>query len=122
MLGRVLLGILFLVAGSLHFVIPQTYARIVPDYLPNPLALVYVSGFFEILGGVGLLAPEELLGVPVRRIAAWGLIALLIAVFPANLYMVTDHDKFANMPLWAAWLRLPVQLPLIWWAWLYTRQ
>jgi uncharacterized membrane protein len=122
MLGRILLGILFLVAGSLHFLIPQTYVRIVPDYLPAPLALVYISGFFEMLGGAGLLVPPEFLGVPVRRIAAWGLVALLIAVFPANLYMVTDHDKFSNVPLWAAWLRLPVQLPLIWWAWFYTRQ
>ena len=121
MLGRVLLGVLFLVAGSLHFIMTQTYVRIVPDYLPAHLALVYVSGFFEILGGAGLLGPEELLGLPVRKIAAWGLVALLIAVVPANLYMVTDHNKFTDMPLWAAWLRLPVQLPLIWWAWLYSR-
>jgi uncharacterized membrane protein len=61
------------------------------------------------------------LGFPARKVAAWGLVALLIAVMPANIYMVTDHEKFATIPLWALWLRLPLQLPLMWWAWLYSR-
>ncbi len=122
MAGRITLALLFLFAGSLHFAMPQAYARIVPPYLPAHLELVYVSGFFEMLGGAGLLAPAEVLGFPVRRVAAWGLIALLIAVMPANIYMVTDHANFAGIPLWALWLRLPLQLPLIWWAWLYSRK
>ena len=120
-ISRIILGVVFLSAGALHFTMPQFYARIVPPYLPAHLQLVYVSGFFEMLGGLGLLMPGELLGVPVRKIAAWGLVALLIAVMPANIYMVTDHEKFATIPLWALWLRLPLQLPLIWWAWLYSR-
>lgn len=120
-IGRIVLGLLFVLAGSLHFVMPQFYIKIVPTYLPAHLQLVYVSGFFEMLGGLGLLLPPELLGLPVRKVAAWGLLALLIAVMPANIYMVTDHEKFASIPLWAVWARLPLQLPLIWWAWLYTR-
>lgn len=121
MLARVLLALLFVVAGSLHFIIPQTYVRIMPPYLPAHLQLVYISGFFEMLGGLALLAPADSLGLPARRFAAWGLIALLIAVMPANIYMAFDHARFANIPLWALWLRLPLQLPLIWWTWLYTR-
>ena len=65
--------------GVLHFVRPKAFVRIVPKFLPTPLALVYISGFFEILGGVGLLIPET------RTWAAWGLIALYVAVFPANI-------------------------------------
>jgi len=118
---RLVLAVLFLAAGVLHFVVPQVYVKIMPPYLPAHLQLVYLSGFFEMLGGLGLLAPESLLGLPARRIAAWGLVALLIAVMPANIYMVTDHDKFASIPLWALWVRLPLQLPLIWWCWLYAR-
>lgn len=121
MVGRIILGMLFVLAGCLHFFMPQFYMRIVPPYLPAHLQLVYISGFFETLGGIGLLLPRELLGIPVRKAAAWGLVALLIAVMPANIYMVTDHGKFAMIPLWALWLRLPLQLPLICWAWLYTR-
>jgi uncharacterized membrane protein len=121
MAGRIILAVLFILAGSLHFIIPRTYIGIMPPYLPAHTQLVYTSGVFEILGGLGLLAPMSLSGFPARQFAAWGLIALLIAVMPANIYMVTDHEKFATIPLWALWLRLPLQLPLIWWAWLYTR-
>ena len=84
-----------------------------PPYLPRPLALVYVSGVFEVLGGVGVLLPRY------RKAAGWGLIALLVAVFPANLYMVTASELFTpqGIPLWALWARLPLQLVLI--AWVY---
>jgi uncharacterized membrane protein len=73
---------------------------------------VYVSGVVEILCGVGLLY------APTRRVAAWGMVALLIAVFPANLYMAMAG---IDGPQWMLWLRLPLQVPLIWWAWSYTR-
>ncbi len=79
------LAIAMIWVGVLHFVRPKPFVRIVPKYLPAPLALVYISGFFEILGGVGLLIPAT------RVYAAWGLIALYIAVFPANIYMLTDN-------------------------------
>jgi uncharacterized membrane protein len=116
-IGRILMGTLYMTAGVMHFVVTRRYAAIVPDYLPAHDALVRVSGVAEVLGGIGVLVP-----VPaVRRTAAWGLILLLIAVMPANIYMVTDHAKFAGIPLWVGLVRLPLQLPLIYWAWLYTR-
>lgn len=121
MTARLLLGIIFIAAGSLHFIIPKTYLAIMPPYLPAHLLLVRFSGASEILGGIGLLAPGNFRGLPTRSLAAWGLITLLIAVMPANIYMVTEHERFAFIPMWALWLRLPLQLPLIWWCWLYTR-
>jgi uncharacterized membrane protein len=115
-IGRIILAIFFIVTGSLHFFLPQTYLKIVPPSLPVPLIIVQISGAAEILSGLGLILSST------RRAAAWGLVALLIAVLPANIYMVIDHPKFASIPLWALWLRLPLQLPLIYWAWLYTRR
>ena len=105
------------VAGMLHFLFPRGYARIVPKQLPSPKALVYLSGVAEIAGGVGLLVP------PVSRAAAWGLIALFVAVFPANVYMAVNRIGFSSKPppTWTLWARLPLQIPLIYWAWLYTR-
>ena len=116
MIGRIVLAVLFVVAGSIHFLIPQTYLNIMPPSLPEPFALVYISGAAEILGGIGLLSPVT------RAFAAWGLVALLIAVLPANVHMAVDHARFASIPLWVLWLRIPLQLPLIYWAWLYTRR
>ena len=114
-IGRYLFAALFVVAGILHFVFTPVYVRIMPGYLPAPEMLVWVSGAAEIAGGLGLLWP------PTRVAAAWGLVVLLIAVFPANLTMVMEPGRFPSVPLWAAWLRLPLQLPMIYWAWLYTR-
>ncbi|ADW70031.1 DoxX family protein [Granulicella tundricola MP5ACTX9] len=114
-IGRVILAVVFVVAGVLHFVLTPVYVRIVPGYLPSPVLLVHISGICEVLGGIGLLVPR------VSRVAAWGLVALLVAVFPANVTMVLDTGRFPGIPLWAAWVRLPLQLPLIWWAWIYTR-
>ena len=114
--GRLLLGVLFLLAGVMHFVVPGAYVRIVPEWLPSPRLIVLVSGVFEVLGGVGVLVPST------RRFAAWGLIALLVAVLPANVQMALDHaTKWRSIPGWILWARLPLQLPLIWWAWVYTR-
>jgi uncharacterized membrane protein len=117
MLFRLLLAILFIAAGTLHFLIPQTYVRIMPPYIPAHLLLVHISGACEILGGLGLVFSP-----PIRSLAAWGLVALLITVMPANIYMATDHASYPSIPAWALYLRLPLQLPLIWWAWLYTRR
>jgi uncharacterized membrane protein len=115
--ARLIMGALYILAGILHFAATRRYMTIVPPYLPIRRTLVILSGFAEIVGGLGILNPVPI----VQRIAAWGLVALLIAVMPANIYMVTDHEKFRGIPLWALWLRLPLQLPLIYWAWLYTR-
>ncbi len=104
-------------AGLLHFLTPEPYLGMMPAMLPAPLALVYISGVAEIAGGLGLILPAT------RRLAAWGLIALYIAVFPANLNMAL-HDLplgTTNVPTWALWARLPLQLVLIAWAYRYTR-
>jgi uncharacterized membrane protein len=111
------MGILYVAAGTLHFLITRRYMAITPPYLPAHRALVLISGAAEIAGGLGVLAPVPIL----RRAAAWGLVALLIAVFPANLYMVTGHANFPDIPAFVGWVRLPLQIPLIYWAWRYTR-
>jgi uncharacterized membrane protein len=100
---------IFIAAGAAHFVSPDMFVRIVPPYLPAPLTLVYVSGLFEILGGVGVLVPS------VRVYAGWGLILLLIAVFPANIHMALNPGDFSEIPAWTLWLRLPLQFGLIGW-------
>jgi len=107
----VLLSLLFIAAGINHFVTPDMYVKIMPEYLPWPLALVYVSGFFEVLGGVGVAIPR------LRRAAGWGLIALLVAVFPANVHMMIHANQFPNIPFWALVARLPLQGLLIAWIW-----
>jgi uncharacterized membrane protein len=113
-IALVLASIFYIFAGVMHFVRPDMYLKIMPPYIPSHRAMVEVSGFFEILGGIGLLMR------PTRRAAAWGLIALLIAVFPANLYMATNPVEAgaASIAPWLRWGRLPIQALLIWWlAW-----
>ncbi len=104
--------------GIAHFVRPQPFVDIVPPYLPAPLTLVYLSGLFEVLGGLGLLHAST------RRAAAWGLIALYVAVFPANIHMAI-HEVVPTgttpLPGWALWARLPLQLVFVAWAHRYTR-
>ena len=107
---RLLLALLFVAAGVWHFVRPAGYLRIMPPALPAPLLLVYLSGLAEVAGGLGLLLPAT------RRWAGWGLLALLLAVFPANVYMALIHGQL-GIPGWVAWGRLPLQLPLLWWVW-----
>ncbi len=116
-LGRYLLAVLFIVAGSLHLIFPEPYIRIMPPFLPAPRLLVTISGIAEIAGGAGLLIPYF------ERVAAYGLVLLLLAVFPANIYMAVVHVQFRGLlgKSWAQWLRLPLQVPLIWWALQYTK-
>jgi uncharacterized membrane protein len=106
---RVLLAVAMVSVGVLHFARPGGFVSIVPSYLPAPLTLVLVSGFFEALGGVGLLVPR------VRRAASYGLVALYIAVFPANVNMAVHHLPFGDSPTpeWLLLLRLPLQIVLI---------
>ena len=106
---------LYITAGAAHFFLTRTYESIMPDYLPAHHELVLISGAAEIAGGIGILIPQT------RRFAAWGLVILLIAVMPANIWMAQHPERYPGIPLWVLWLRLPLQLPLIWWAWLYTR-
>ena len=106
---RWLLGLCFVAAGLNHFIAPRFYLPIMPPALPWPLALIYVSGVAEILGGIGVLIPS------MRKLAGWGLIALLIAIFPANLY-AAFHGA-GSIPPWILWARLPFQVVFI--AWVY---
>lgn len=120
--AQLALAVVMIAAGILHFTHDEIFVSMVPDYLPRPLALVYLSGIAEAALGALLLVERT------RRLAAWGLIALFIAVFPANLHWALHPDlQIAGAPDFkpgavALWLRLPLQLVLIGWAWLYTRE
>ncbi len=101
---RRLAGPFFVFAGAMHFVIPKTYQRIMPPYVPAPEAMVYASGVAEIAGGAGLMTRR-------RRLAGWWLIATLVAIFPANLHMAMHPDQYSEVPGGAVslWARLPFQ-------------
>ena len=108
---RVALALFFISTGILHLIVPGRYRAIMPPYLPAPALLVAVSGLAEILGGCGLLVPR------VRRVAGWGLVLLLVAVFPANVEMLRLYTS-RGVVWWGEallWARLPFQLVLIWW-------
>lgn len=106
--GIWLVGIFFIVAGVFHFVRPAPYVAMMPPWLPQPGLLVAVSGLAEIAGGGGVLIGRF------RRMAAWGLIALLLAVFPANLHSALHGWPGTEFPRWVLWLRLPFQVLFIW--------
>jgi uncharacterized membrane protein len=111
--GRWIFGLLFILAGVGHFVSPQTYLKIMPPYLPMHRELVLLSGVFEVALGGMLLIPRW------SRLAAWGLIALLVAVFPANIFLY-QHQELLPLPPIVHLLRLPMQGLLILWAYAYT--
>jgi uncharacterized membrane protein len=110
-----LLGVLFMLAGVNHFVRPDFYAKIMPPYLPWHLALVYLSGLLEVALGGLVLIPKY------TAPAAWGLIALLVAVFPANLHMALNAQLYPEFSPAVLWVRLPLQGVLIAWASWFTR-
>lgn len=109
---RLVLAAAMVTIGILHFTNPDPFAKIVPAFLPAPFVLVYLSGIAEIAGGAGLLVPAT------RRAAGMGLIALYVAVFPANINMAVNQLQLGNdpVPSWALWLRLPFQIVFIAWA------
>ena len=105
--GFAVVILLFFVGSIAHFVATETEMKIVPPYIPWPRAAVLVSGVFELLGAMGLL------WLPTRRAAGIGLFLLTIAVTPCHIYMLQRPDLFAAIPLWALWLRLPIQVALL---------
>ena len=115
-LSRYLLGMLFIAAGINHFWHKAFYLAMMPPYLPYPLELVYISGIAET--GLGML----LLFGRWQVLAGWGIIALCIAVFPANLHMALNPELFPQFSPQGLWLRLPLQVVAIWWALWYTRR
>ncbi|HET8910443.1 MAG TPA: DoxX family membrane protein [Ktedonobacteraceae bacterium] len=106
---RVIVGILFILASTMHFT-SDVELKIIPAFLPWRPAALYITGVFELLGGIGLLIPRF------KRPAAWGLVALLIAIFPANIYQAVMNIQlggFLNTRLYQ-WGRLPFQGVFIW--------
>ena len=113
----VLLGLaaFFINVGIDHFINPDFYLSIMPPAFPLHLEAVYISGLFEVLGGLGVLIPRF------RKFSGWGLIALLIAVYPANIYMALTPEAFPDVPLSALYIRLVFQFIFFYWAYLVTR-
>lgn len=111
-----LMALIYLLAGVNHFIHPGTYLKIMPPWMPYPEQLVFISGVFEI--ALALL----LLPAATRRVAAWGIIILLIAVFPANIQMSINYYRENNPNFWITLLRLPLQFVLIWWAYGFTKR
>ena len=108
-----LMGALYVLAGINHFVHPEFYLKMLVGFLPYPVELNVISGVAEMICGAGIMTPVT------RKFAAWGLIFLLIAIFPANINMAIHHEQW-NFPVIALYGRLPLQLVLIWWAYQYT--
>lgn len=108
---RVLLATLFLFAGSVHLTNPALFLPIMPPWIPSHLFCIEASGVFELLGGIGLLIPAR----QAQFITGWGLVLLLVAVFPANIYMAAAHIQVHGFPpkSWMSWARLPLQPLLI---------
>jgi uncharacterized membrane protein len=111
---------LFTVAGALHFVIPRSYEAMMPPYLPAHREAVAISGVAEIVGGLAMASPRT------QRFARWWLLALLAAVFPANVHMALSPEQVRGLdtrkvPRWALWARLPLQPLCMLWVWRATR-
>jgi uncharacterized membrane protein len=108
---RLLLTALFLLAGTVHLRAPELFMPVMPPWIPFHRACILISGVCEILGGVGLLVPFR----SVQLVSGWGLTLLLVAVFPANIYMAAAHIKVHGFPsrAWMGWARLPLQPLLI---------
>ena len=114
-ISKYLLAAIFTLGGINHFVMTDLYLRIMPPYLPAHLLLVYLSGFLEIGFGIALLMPKF------SRRAAWGIILLLIAVFPANVYMAMNTNLFPDLNPLLLYMRLPLQFVLIAWIYWHTK-
>ncbi|MCW3029321.1 MAG: hypothetical protein JWN81_2532 [Solirubrobacterales bacterium] len=116
-LSRGLLAAFFVGSGVNHFAMPRAYEQIVPPRLQGDAKrVVAVSGVAEIVGGLAVLPSRT------RRLAGPGLVALLAAIFPANLYMARSPERFRKIPRWALYGRLPLQPMMMWWAWRATRR
>lgn len=114
-LALLVLSAFFVLGGANHFLNPDFYVAMMPPYLPAHPALVSVSGVFEMLGGIGVLVPN------VRARAGWGLVLLLVAVFPANLHMALNPELFPDFSSVALYARLPFQALFVAWAYWATR-
>lgn len=112
--GIYIMGTLYVLAGINHFLNPQVYVRMMPGFLPRHEALVWLSGIAEVVLGVGVMIPQT------QRPAAWGLICMLVAVFPANVNMAL-HPEAWGINAWVLYARLPLHLLFIYWAYRCTK-
>lgn len=111
--GLIIMAVMYMLAGVLHFIFPKSYLRITPLFLPYRLLLVYASGLLEIFSGIGLLFEET------RNLSIYVIIAFLILFLLVHINMLRNDKTRAGFPVWALILRIPVQFVLIWWAWQY---
>ena len=109
------LALFFIYFGIDHFINPEFYLSIMPPAFPLHAEAVYISGFFVLLGGISVLI------APLRKIAGWGLVALLISVYPANIYMAITPEAFPEISIELLYFRLPLQFLFIYWAYSVTR-
>lgn len=109
-----LMAALYIIAGLNHFRKPGMYLKIIPPFIPNPKLINVLSGFAEIVFGILLIIPVT------SHFGAWGIIAILIAVFPSNIYMYQNKKASFGLPKWILLIRLPIQIVLIFWAYQYT--
>ena len=107
---------LYVAGGVAHFALTRAYLPIMPTHYSDPAAWVRFTGAAEIAGGVGLLIPLT------RRAAAWGIVIMLVGYFDVHVYMLQNSGRFASIPRWALEARIPLQLVLIAWAYVYTRR
>lgn len=114
MMGLHIMMAFYITAGTMHFIKPAFFLPMMPDFIPFHKFWVYISGIAEI--GLGLALAFE----NSRPIAAWGIIGLLLAVFPANINMLINSQRFKDIPVYVLWIRLPLQIVLIWWAYQYV--
>lgn len=109
-----LMAFVYFIAGINHFKNPRLYIKIIPPYFPNPKLLNSLSGVAEMILGIALCISA------ISNFAAWGVIALLIAIFPTHVYMYFEEKARMGLPKWVLLLRMPLQLGLIYWAYQYT--
>lgn len=107
----IIISLFFTIGGIAHFVFIDEFISIIPSYLAYPKTLVIISGIFELLGAIGLLFPQT------RMLSGYGLIALIMAVFPANINMALHPQQYPNIPELVLWIRLPLQFIFIWFVW-----
>lgn len=112
-IGLYIMAAMYVLAGAMHFIKPKMYMRIMPRYLPNHKALVYLSGFAEIGFGIGLCTPT------LRAVSIYGIIAMLAVFLLVHFYMLSSKKASAGIPKWILILRLPLQFFLMYWAYMY---
>jgi uncharacterized membrane protein len=111
--GLYIMAAMYVLAGTMHFIKPKMYMRVMPSYLPNHKTLVYLSGIAEILLGVGLCIPI------LKAISIYGIIAMLAVFLLVHFYMLSGEKASAGVPKWILLLRIPLQFGLMYWAWIY---